>query len=169
MTRRLINFREEVTSAVDPIYAIASCKPLAQILLTEPLSPHGLRAHAYAYRPTTGFRSVILMLAAAQQRSCSMPQRVCCRVHETASAASAAMQSLPEVLEIAVNALCDEESFLEMSFKGRIGPGMPWRQLTIRPVLLRGTRQIQVAVITDSMIIPAVSHNFSPPVVFFLL
>ena len=126
-------------------FMLADISSSSHVLLTESLSSHGLHSHASAYHQKAGFRSVFLLHAAAQHRPCSASRRVCCQAHETAKAASAAMQSLPEVLDIAVNALGDEDSFLEMSLKGRVGPGMPWRQLTIRPVLLRGTRQIQVA------------------------
>jgi SAM-dependent methyltransferase len=40
-------------------------------------------------------------------------------------------------------AVLDEDTFVQMTCKGSIGPGMPWRLVRVRPVLIRGTRHWQ--------------------------
>ena len=52
-----------------------------------------------------------------------------------------------EILRIVSDAVHDEGTFVEVSLRGKAGPSQPWRQLVVRPVLLREKRQLQVVVI----------------------
>jgi len=55
-----------------------------------------------------------------------------------------------EVMSIASGAVRDEGSFVELSLRGKLSPEQPWRLLTVRPVLLRGKKQLQVGEVQDA-------------------
>ncbi len=68
-----------------------------------------------------------------------------CRGHASGRAASSGLQSAePDAYDIVAASIGEEDTFVELSLKGKIGSDMPWRQLTVRPVFLRGVRQLQV-------------------------
>jgi len=55
-----------------------------------------------------------------------------------------------EVMSIVSGAVRDEGSFVELSLRGKLSPEQPWRLLTVRPVLLRGKKQLQVGEVQDA-------------------
>lgn len=58
----------------------------------------------------------------------------------------ASSESLSDLVS---TALLDEQSFVEMAFKGRVGVDMPYRQVSIRPVVVKGRRQLQFSFFTE--------------------
>lgn len=47
--------------------------------------------------------------------------------------------------DIIKQAALDESTFVQLTFKGKIGGGMPWRLVTVRPVLIKNRRHLQVS------------------------
>jgi SAM-dependent methyltransferase len=56
------------------------------------------------------------------------------------------MPSDSDYRRIVIQAVCDEDTFVKATFSGRRrGFELPWRRVTLRPVLLRGKRYLQVS------------------------
>jgi SAM-dependent methyltransferase len=56
------------------------------------------------------------------------------------------MPSDSDYKRIVIQAVCDEDTFVKATFSGRRrGFKLPWRRVTLRPVLLRGKRYLQVS------------------------
>jgi len=47
--------------------------------------------------------------------------------------------------EIIKQAALDEQTFVQLTLKGKIGAGMPWRLVTVRPVTIKNRRHLQVS------------------------
>jgi hypothetical protein len=59
------------------------------------------------------------------------------------SASAAPPADASEVRELLLSSLLNAAEFSEMTLKGRLGPNMPWRSCTVRPVKISNSRQLQ--------------------------
>src|SRR5579871_5567115 len=58
--------------------------------------------------------------------------------------------SSQEYKEQVRQAVLDEEQFVRLTLKGQIRePGLPWRQVVVRPVLIKGERYLQFSYFTQ--------------------
>ena len=49
-----------------------------------------------------------------------------------------------DFLQCAIQESGEGGAFIEMQFKGKVGPQLEWRMVTVRPVSLKGKRHLQV-------------------------
>ena len=50
-----------------------------------------------------------------------------------------------EYQQLIAQSVFDEDSFLRLTMKGIVrGPAAPWQKITVRPIELRGRRQLQI-------------------------
>ena len=113
-----------------------------------PQPHHGMNS---SWFKVSGYMHYEVPLQRRELSKLHAPSPCCCEatsnLGEVASSHSrGGQESHQDILGIISGAVHEEGTFVEVSLRGKMGPSQPWRQLVVRPVLLKGKRQLQVGI-----------------------